>query len=72
MQMMESLNSASACIGDAQRAEWNVEIVASPSRITVDSMAMALKVLVVTIAILKAGLSICKLHMAGQVIRVKV
>jgi hypothetical protein len=43
VQMVESLNSASACTGDAQRTEWNVETVAAPSRITVDSMAMALK-----------------------------
>jgi hypothetical protein len=63
MQMVESLNSASACTGDAQRAERNVETVAAPSRITVDSMAMALKVLVVTMATLEVGLSICKIHM---------
>jgi hypothetical protein len=42
VQMVESLNSVSACTGEP-RAEWNVETVAAPSRITVDSMAMALK-----------------------------
>jgi hypothetical protein len=43
--MVESLNSASACTGDARRVDWNVETVAAPSRITIDSMAMALKII---------------------------
>jgi hypothetical protein len=70
VDVVESFNSASACTGDAQRAEWNVAIAACPSRITADSMVMALK-LVGTMVTLKPGLSICKPQMACQIFQVK-